>query len=166
MAAFSVVVSCLSLSTIGPVSAAPAPTGFRILCLNQPQECRGGGKASITPTPGVMTLLERVNAKVNAAIRPLADGASDVWSVNVRAGDCEDYVMTKRHALIIAGLPASALRIGWVKTRAGEQHAILVVRTNDRGDLVLDNLTGKIRTLSQSGYEVLSISGPDPKIWS
>jgi predicted transglutaminase-like cysteine proteinase len=114
----------------------------------------------------MMSLLERVNAKVNADIRPLADGAVDIWSVNVRAGDCEDYVMTKRHALIGAGVPASALRIAWVKTRQGEQHAVLVVKTNDHDGLVLDNLTGRIRTLSQTGYSVLSISGADPKVWS
>jgi predicted transglutaminase-like cysteine proteinase len=114
----------------------------------------------------MMSLLERVNAKVNADIRPLADGALDIWSVNVRAGDCEDYVMTKRHALIGAGVTASALRIAWVKTRQGEQHAVLVVKTYDLDGLVLDNLTGRISTLSQSGYSVLSISGADPKVWS
>ena len=68
--------------------------------------------------------------------------------------------------LIGAGLPPSALRIAWVKTRQGEQHAVLVVKTTDHRDLVLDNLTGQIRTLPQTGYTVLGISGPDPKVWS
>jgi len=111
-------------------------------------------------------MVERINAKVNADIRPVADGTVDTWSVNVTAGDCEDYVMTKRDALIHAGLPASALRIASVKTRQGEQHAILVVKTTDHGDLVLDNLTGTIRTLPQTGYRVMAMSGPDPKVWN
>lgn len=145
---------------------APAPTGFRLLCLNQPAECKGGGAASLPYAPAVMKTVERINAQVNAQIRPMADGTVDVWSINVSAGDCEDYVMTKRHDLIAAGLPASALRIAWVKTTRGEQHAILVVKTTDHGDLVLDNLTSQIRTLSHTGYKVLTMSGPDPKVWS
>lgn len=159
--------TCLSFS-LAPVAhaGAPVPTGFRILCLNQPQECRGGGAASLALAPRLMSTVERVNAKVNADIRPVADGKADIWSVNVKAGDCEDYVMTKRDALIHAGLPPSALRIASVKTREGEQHAILVVKTTDHGDLVLDNLTGTIRTLPQTGYRVLAISGPDPKVWN
>ena len=143
-----------------------APVGFRLLCLNQPAECKGGGAPSLAPSAPVMNTIERVNAKVNAEIRPVADGKVDVWSVNVTSGDCEDYVMTKRHDLIGAGLPPSALRIAWVKTRQGEQHAVLVVKTTDHRDLVLDNLTGQIRTLPQTGYTVLGISGPDPKVWS
>ncbi len=56
----------------------------------------------------------------------------------------EDYVLAKRRALIQAGISPSALRIAYVKTRGGEGHAILVVKT-DRGEFVLDNLNGKVR---------------------
>lgn len=158
----------LTLGTPFPVAqaAASAPVGFRLLCLQRPGECRGGGAPSLTYDLRVMSTIERVNAKVNAQIRPTADGAADIWSVNVTAGDCEDYVMTKRHVLIDAGLPASALRIAWVKTPQGQQHAVLVVKTTDRGALVLDNLTGSIRPLPQTGYRVIAMSGPDPKVWN
>ena len=81
------------------------------------------------------------------------------------AGDCEDYVLAKRHALIASGLPPSALRIAYVVTSAQEGHAILVVKTNDR-DLVLDNLSSVVRPLDESGYQIVSMSGSDPLVWS
>jgi len=148
------------------LAEALAPVGFRLLCLQQPAECKGGGAKALVYSDGLMQTLTRVNAQVNAQIRPMADRNGDVWSINVSAGDCEDYVMTKRHALIGAGLAASALRIGWVETRQGEKHAVLVVETTKHGDLVLDNLTGSIRSLAQTGYRVLAMSGPDPRVWS
>jgi predicted transglutaminase-like cysteine proteinase len=162
----------IAIGSLDGLSAPPvlagthAPVGFRVLCLNHPSECKGGGAASLRYSHEVMQTVTRINASINAQIRPKADSGSDIWSVNVASGDCEDYVMTKRHALIGAGLPASALRIAWVKTRDGQQHAVLVIKTTDQGDLVLDNLRGTIRSLSQTGYRVLAISGPDPKVWS
>ena len=73
--------------------------------------------------------------------------------------------MAKRRALIKSGVPSSALRIAYVKTRQGEGHAILVVKTNGR-NLVLDNLTSAIRPLSQTGYRIVSMSGSNPRSWS
>jgi predicted transglutaminase-like cysteine proteinase len=112
-----------------------------------------------------MDTLRRVNNRVNRSIAPRADGAADVWTVNARAGDCEDYVLAKRHALIRAGLPASALRIAFVRTREGADHAILVVNTSN-GKLVLDNLTSAIKPLSQTRYRVVSVQTANPKQWT
>jgi predicted transglutaminase-like cysteine proteinase len=150
---------------LAPASAADAPVGFQIMCLKMPAECRGGGKSVVDASDALLKTLKAVNAQVNRSIRPRHDGAADVWSVGVSAGDCEDYVLTKRRALIRAGLPASALRIASVKTRAGEGHAILVVRTT-RADLVLDNLGNALRPLSQTGYRVVAMSTADPRVWS
>ena len=141
------------------------PIGYQLMCLKHPDECRGGGKASIEATGDVLATLKRVNGQVNRAIKPRSDGRADVWSVGVSSGDCEDYVLTKRRALIKAGLPPSSLRIAHVKTRRGEGHAILVVKTNGK-DLVLDNLTNTIKPLSQTGYRLISMSGADPTNWS
>src|SRR5690606_7936840 len=99
-------------------------------------------------TSETMTILKRVNARVNAAIQPRNDGGADVWNASATSGDCEDYVLAKRRALIKAGIPASSLRIAYVKTRKGVGHAILVVRTS-KGDFVLDNLNKSVRPLSQ-----------------
>lgn len=141
------------------------PIGYQLMCLKHPAECRGGGKASVEATGDLLATLKRVNGHVNRAIKPRSDGRADVWSVGVTSGDCEDYVLAKRRALIKAGLPASALRIAHVKTRRGEGHAVLVVKTNGK-DLVLDNLTNTIKPLSQTGYRLVLMSGADPTKWS
>lgn len=147
------------------VAASRAPLGYQLMCLKSPQECKGGGKATINATEETMRILKRVNAQVNRAITPRNDRGADVWTASASSGDCEDYVLAKRRALLKAGFSPSALRIAYVKTRRGEGHAILVVKTS-RGDLVLDNLNGSVRPLSQSGYRIVSMSGADPMSWS
>lgn len=114
-------------------------------------------------TDALMAVLEQVNRHVNSAIKPIAD-RGDVWSISPAAGDCEDYVVTKRRVLIDAGVSAGALRIVYTQTRAGNAHAILLVRTS-AGDIVLDNLTGAIQTLRASGYKIRSMSGSSLGQW-
>ncbi len=152
---------------VAPANAAGhAPLGYQLMCLKTPQECQGGGKAKVTVTTDVMATLKRVNSHVNRTIKPRYDAkGADVWNANATSGDCEDYVLAKRKALIKAGIPASSLRIAYVKTRKGEGHAILVVKTNGK-DLVLDNLTATVKPLSQTGYRIISMSGANPRNWS
>lgn len=153
------------------VAAAPAqagnkaPLGYQLMCLKTPSECKGGGAASVKATADIMDKLTRINSKVNRSIRPRNDRGADVWSANATSGDCEDYALGKRRALIKAGLPASALRIAYVKTRRGEDHAILIVKTS-KGDYALDNLHASVRPLSQTGYRIISTSGANPMKWS
>ena len=142
-----------------------APLGYQLMCLKTPEECKGGGKAQVAATSDLMATLKRVNSHVNRSIKPRADSGVDVWSASASAGDCEDYVLAKRRALIKAGVPANSLRIAHVKTRRGEGHAILVVKTRGK-DLVLDNLTQTIRPLSQTGYRIVSMQGANPRQWS
>jgi predicted transglutaminase-like cysteine proteinase len=164
-----IVVSLLGLAAVAAAEPAFAkgakgPTGWQIFCLDYPSECVGGGAKKVPATDSTMSTLKRVNASVNRSISPRRDAKLDVWSVNVRTGDCEDYALTKRHKLIQSGIPASALRIAQVRTPRGEAHAILVVDT-DRGRFVLDNLTGAIKPLSQTRYRVVSIQTANPKAW-
>lgn len=153
----------------GSLSAACAdadvPLGYWLMCLEHPQECEAGGASSVAVTPEVAAMIESINGMVNRSITPVSDEGMDVWSINVPAGDCEDYVLTKRHALIASGLPPSALRIAYVVTSKQEGHAILVVKTDDK-DLVLDNLSNVVRTVDESGYDIISMSGADPLVWS
>lgn len=163
-----VVVAALSMTAMSvPVAQAGkhAPLGYQVMCLKNPASCKGGGKAKIEVTNDLMATLKRVNSHVNRSIRPRNDDGADVWSASAGSGDCEDYVLAKRAALIKAGVPSSSLRIAYVKTRRGEGHAILVVKTNGK-DLVLDNLTATIRPLSQTGYRIVSMSGANPRQWS
>ncbi len=168
---WSVIGALALLGVAGLMAASPvearskAPLGYQLMCLKTPAECQGGGGSSVKATPELMETLKRVNARVNRSITPRSDGSADVWNASATSGDCEDYVLAKRRALIRAGLPASSLRIAYVKTRAGEGHAILVVKT-DRGDYVLDNLDRSVRLLGKSGYQVISMSGADPRQWT
>src|SRR6218665_2894649 len=110
-----VVVAALSMAAISMPAAQAAkhaPLGYQLMCLKTPQECKGGGKAQVTVTSDVMATLKRVNSHVNRTIKPRYDAAgTDVWNANASSGDCEDYVLAKRKALIKAGIPASSLRI-------------------------------------------------------
>ena len=148
-----------------PVAANGAPTGFLLMCMAHPEECRSGGAPRVTASDEVLTTIRTINTAINTRIRPAPDAAGDVWSIDVTSGDCEDYVLAKRKALIRAGLPAASLRIAAVTTRRGEGHAVLVVNTS-RGRIVLDNLTSAIRPLAQTGYRIVSIQTANPYEWS
>lgn len=146
-------------------SATSAPFGLQLFCLKQPKHCRGGGKSQVKMTASLMKKLNRTNTRVNRAIRPRTDRNGDVWSINVKLGDCEDYVLTKRAALIKRGIPASALRIATAYTRRGEGHAVLVVRT-DRGDFVLDNRRRAIKEWHKTDLRWVALSGTNLRQWS
>jgi predicted transglutaminase-like cysteine proteinase len=142
-----------------------APLGFQIFCLQNANQCRASNHSKTNYSSGLVQALNRVNRQVNRSIRAQNDRNGDVWSLNVNRGDCEDYVLAKRAALITAGVPSGALRIATARTRWGTPHAVLVVRTN-RGDLVLDNLNNSIKPWNQTGLRMIAISGANPKRWS
>lgn len=144
--------------------AARAPLGFQIFCLTNKSHCRGGGRSSVAFSDALLKKLNSVNRSVNRSIRPRRD-RGDVWSINVKSGDCEDYVLTKRSRLISAGVSASALRIAYVKTRSGISHAVLIIRTN-KGDFVLDNLNNRIKEWNKTGLKFIAMSGSNPRHWS
>lgn len=146
-------------------TAAVTPLAMQFFCAKHRSECaNNGGASQVTMTPNLMAVLKQVNGHVNRTIRPSRDTA-DVWELNPTSGDCEDYVLTKRSALIRQGVSAGALRIAYTHTRRGEPHAVLVVKTS-QGDYVLDNLTNTIKTLRASGYNIRSISSPNPMRWN
>jgi predicted transglutaminase-like cysteine proteinase len=146
-------------------SATLPPLGFQLFCLKNPAQCKSGGSSSQSLNSGVLRQIRQVNNSVNHSMRARNDVGVDNWTVGGGSGDCEDFALTKRAALIRQGLSASALRIAYVKIRSGEGHAVLVVHTN-RGDYVLDNLTSQIKTLGNSGLRVISMSGANPRAWN
>ena len=157
--------SFLSLVPSHSFAASAAPLGFQLFCLQQPQHCRGGGKAEVELSAEMLQQIRQINGQVNRSIRPRNDSGNDVWTLGATSGDCEDYVLSKRQALINAGFPPSALRLAHVRTAAGIDHAILIVKTNSQ-DLVLDNLVSDVVSVSQMGYRVLAVSSADPRVWS
>ncbi len=132
------------------------PVAYSLYCLDHLDECRESPPARIEYTSEVSGLLQRVNRDVNRSIQPVEE-RSDVWSLEPEAGDCDDYVMTKRSRLIKAGIPLGALRVAVVLTPSGAGHAVLIVNTSD-GDLVLDNIRKTIVRREEAAYHILSLT--------
>ena len=142
------------------------PVGMLLFCQGHGTQCRADNVSTVSMSDGLLAALQSVNSRVNSAIRPRRDAVGrDIWTVGSSSGDCEDYALTKRAALIRKGIPAGALRIATTTTRRGEPHAILVVKTS-RGDFVLDNLRADVRSLGGSGYRIRTISTPNPRVWA
>ncbi|HMQ57946.1 MAG TPA: transglutaminase-like cysteine peptidase [Rhizobiaceae bacterium] len=167
---FFLAASVATLAATGTASAAPIamrtggtttqPVGHYDLCRQSPVECR-----QMTDNSGPVKLSKKlwakivdVNNRVNIAVKPKTDsemwGVEELWSYPAKEGDCEDYVLMKRHLLMKAGFPAGALLITVVRQPNGEGHAVLTVRT-DRGDFILDNLKGDVRLWSETEYQYL-----------
>ncbi len=132
----------------------------------------------LAASPETMALLETVNRQVNRALRWRSDqelyGMAERWAMPLSAaagttgqayGDCEDYALEKRAALIRAGLPAEALAIATAYSEATGHHAVLIVRLEDT-DLVLDNETPWILPWSEAPYTWRAVqSGPSLLQW-
>jgi predicted transglutaminase-like cysteine proteinase len=114
--------------------------------------------------------LAETNLGVNRSIEPVTDlelyGVSDYWTLPLTGkGDCEDYALLKRHMLIEAGWPSSALLMTVVRDEKGDGHAVLTARTS-KGDLILDNKLDEILLWSKTSYQfVMRQSYLDPKSW-
>lgn len=148
-----------------------APFQHVRFCLRYPAECKSVPveRERVELNDATSALLQQVNREVNRSIAPVLKryGANlaDRWTIAPASGDCNDYVVTKRHDLIAGGLPARALRLSVVKTASGVGHLVLVVATTN-GDLVLDNLTDAIRPWEATPYQWLTIqSATDARFW-
>lgn len=154
----------------GPVLPPMAHINF---CMRYPGDCKSqkivfrGGRLRLTPER--YAYLAKVNAQVNRSIVPTPNERgviAEEWVVNPSHGDCNDYAVSKRHALLQMGWPARNLLLAEVKTSWGEGHLILVVRTKS-GDLVVDNLNANIRPWSTTNYRWVRMQSPEnPRFWS
>ena len=146
-----------ALLQINAVSNAPAPQLLRLgeaapaISPRLRQEQPNAMVVRSAPpalTPALWGQLTRINDKVNRQIVRRADiqtyGVLDKWATPLaqgdQYGDCEDYVLEKRRALLAVGVPDHAMSIAVANTSWGESHAVLLVST-DQGDYVLDSLT-------------------------
>jgi Predicted periplasmic protein len=139
-------------------NATSIPVGHAEFCRARPAECAPHQNvvSAVTLTEPLWQQLLAVNATFNQQIVPVTDAdlyqVDEFWTYPNGYGDCEDYVLAKRRALIEAGWPASTLLITVVKQANGEGHAVLLVRT-DRGDLVLDNQVGTVDLWLNTPYK-------------
>lgn len=137
------------------------PGGWKDFCRRYVSECNHPSSSVsvlVTLDEKTMAAIEDVNRQENKRIFPITDmdhwGVIDRWDLaEDGAGDCEDYALSKRHILIERGMPASAILPVVVRDKDGEGHAVLAVRT-DKGDLILDNMTGEIYTW-QGSYNAM-----------
>lgn len=153
----------LALAGCAASGSAQPPIGFISFCLRYAEACQPVPDAQrpAAPAPAVMTAarwqeLHQVNAHINTAISPLHDtdntGRLEWWTYpDTGRGDCEEYALEKRRALLARGWPAHALLITVGETLSGEPHAVLTVVT-DHGDLVLDNLSMTIVEAGRAPY--------------
>lgn len=141
-----------------------APFAFTRFCIENPSDCLSAPAARVSWTSTARRAVAEVNRRVNREITPVND-VTDTWDVDVTAGDCEDYALTKRRALLAMGIPTSALRIATAITPNGVGHAVLVVSTT-KGDFVLDNRDSELRLWRETDLRFLKIaSAANPDIW-
>jgi predicted transglutaminase-like cysteine proteinase len=156
------------------VGAELGPFAYTHFCLRYPEECRmreGRLAGSDLPalTPERRSELDGVNAAVNRSITPrphAGRGTYDTWTIAPSDGDCNDFAVTKRHELLARGWPSRALLLAEVVTAWGDHHLVLVARTI-QGDLVLDNLSPRVRDWTVTGYAWLRAQMPtEPALWA
>jgi predicted transglutaminase-like cysteine proteinase len=157
LAATAGLTGAASASNMKPLRETTQPIGHYELCQVSPSECRAL-RANVKPTRLTQSLWSRVidiNSSVNAMIRPVTDleqwGREEIWSYPSTQGDCEDYVLLKRKLLTQAGIPANNLLVTVVRQMDGSGHAVLTLVT-DRGDFILDNLRGEVRSWDETPY--------------
>jgi len=144
-----------------------APFAYVKFCVQNPADCRAsGGPAMVDLTDSKRRQLLRINGDVNRSIRPVNDANGvDDWEANTTSGDCEDFALTKRRKLIQLGWSARSLRMAVARTRSGEGHAVLVVKTSE-GDLVLDNRFNSVRPFNRTALNWVKIQSADnPRLW-
>ncbi len=153
------------------------PRAYHEMCRRDPGLCAGDLAAARDPgaapaaslTSVTFAALQDINDRINARVRSETDaalyGLSDFWTAGHHAGDCEDYMIAKKMALIRQGWAADQLLYAVVEGIETPYHAVLIVRT-DHGDLVLDNLRHDVRPWDQTGYRfVIRQAANDPSTW-
>jgi predicted transglutaminase-like cysteine proteinase len=149
------------------------PLGHTHFCVRYPRDCDRTSSRNIASIPFEerWPQLKFINEVINAVIVPKpGDPAVDSdWSIGPAEGNCNDYAVTKRHLLLEAGWPASALLLAEVvRVTSGEHHLILIVKGTN-SDFVLDNLRPFIVSLAETRDDYLWVrveSAQDPRFWT
>ena len=139
----------------------PIPNGWESFCERYESECAYPYEAGavIHLDAENWEMLNAVNTEVNKTITYVPDleqwGKETHWDIALKSkkGDCEEYVLSKRHELIAKGYPASALLITLVFYYSDKDHwlghALLAVRT-DQGVYVMDSRDPQIMPIEVS----------------
>lgn len=135
------------------------PAGWEAWCRDAAAKCQRTSAAVIGLDEATKGVLSQVFAAVHARITPAEEPpGQDQWRQidQPGMGDCDDYAITWREALVAAGLPRGALDIAVAETEQGEIHAVLAVHTS-QGTLVFDNRYPTPRPWTSLPYAWLAI---------
>lgn len=154
-----------------------APAGWLEFCRKYPdfpgaewQQDRPRPEALIPEeTDDVWDQLVDVQNDVNNAIDYRTDQQQydkpEYWTpVSNGYGDCEDYAIEKKAALVDLGFPAHALRFATCWTETGEYHAVLLAETS-KGTYVLDNRAWNVRNFDDMPYRWHKREVPGERFW-
>lgn len=154
---------------IPSVASSPPPSGAANLCAQYNWACAGKRSVSMS-SQQELKVVEQVNRRVNRSTREVTDQSqyktTERWALpTARGGDCEDFALLKKRDLIHAGVDPSKLLIATVLDTRRVPHAVLVYRSSN-GDLVLDNLTNRIKPWTATRYLFLRMQDPNrPGRW-
>lgn len=118
---------------IRPAFSADTPMRLQAFCVRYLDQC--GEKSGRAPT---LAEIAEINAAVNRSMKWVPE-KTDVWRINVRRGDCEDFALTKRDRLIARGIGTRHLALRLVDTPSGQRHLTLIARAADGRWYELDN---------------------------
>lgn len=150
------------------------PKAYFRMCKREPGLCANDQHRSDQPqvamTKPLWQTVISVNESLNDQIRERDDlslfGQSDFWTLGRRYGDCEDYIIAKKQALIAHGIAPENLLYAVIRNRWDRgYHAVLILRTTD-GDYVLDNLRDRILPWEDSDYDfIMRQAAGEPMAW-
>jgi predicted transglutaminase-like cysteine proteinase len=123
--------------------------GFEDFCTRNPGHPTCTNTDAAKPMSVGSTLynkIKEINLDVNTSHNYATDKsgwrANDYWDIMSagETGDCEDFALTKMQELIDYGVPVKNLQIATCYVERGlGYHAVLMIQTQNRGTLILDN---------------------------
>ncbi len=138
-------------------------SGYEQFCTDNPTHpaCTNTNDAGngLLVSDAMLAQIRSINASVNAAHEYESDASGyrigEFWAIMGPGdtGDCEDFALTKMQELLDAGYDIRYLQLAWGYTETGNAHAVLVIRTSNRGALVLDNRTDEVKEIGRVPYE-------------
>jgi predicted transglutaminase-like cysteine proteinase len=143
------------------------PLGAQLFCVENALECSEQRSAiqELKMTPELWGDLVSVQHDINQKFKPSRE-ARFAWDYSADGtGNCVQFALEKRRALIRRGWPPAALQLATAVTRADVGHLVLVIDTAE-GDWVLDNLRADVVRWKDLPYRwIARQQGPSMEEW-
>ena len=121
------------------------PIGATLFCMENANECsqQRSTTQEAAMTPELWSELRWVQHDINRKLRPTRVARFAWHYAGYGTGNCVQFALEKRRALILLGWPPGALQLATVFTPTDIGHLVLVIATTE-GDWVLDNLRADV----------------------